>query len=74
MSDDLISDLGKGFVSESTHVFVGEGKKQMAARITITFWPGLCEEWMIEDALEDSAHRLAMHIKDSFNELEKTKT
>lgn len=68
-------DLGEGFHLESTCVFIGEGKKQqLAARITIQFWPGFCDNWMIQDVLENGASRLAEHIKDSFNELEKYKS
>lgn len=72
MTTEQEINLGEGFHLESTCVFIGEGKKQLAARITVQFWPGFCDEWMIEDVLEDGASRLAEHIKNSFNELEKT--
>lgn len=56
-----------------SEAYVRIGETQRAAKIVVFWDKTICESWMVDDAVDGCALILATHLRDYFNELEKTK-
>ena len=57
----------------SQSVYIGEGKKQQAARITISFDPNIVSEALVDEALDRATSHIAEETAREFTKLEKFK-